>query len=617
MTYINRTLLFFIVFCLALPSITAQQSVIDSLKKALDAHPAEDTNRFGILTEYSYALRSVDMNAAMNNIQEAYKLGERLDMDHLRAIALFNIGDLYFMQSENQKAYDHLQKALNITLKYNSRPWLSKRQIIQNLLAGLFGQSNPPLAFQYLRESIQSLKILGKEAKICQELSNMASLYSELNQLDSAIFYYEEAIRCTKQQRKQDKLPVIEMYYAHTLTKQNQYSKALPILESTTATFRKSGEAYQLKNSLFLLADAYLNTGKLKIAKNTLEEATAIRETFPFEESIRTEFYMHYFEKTHQLDSAIVYMKKYQDLEQAEFEKDRKNALEEQEVRFRTKEKEAENRQLEQNLAKSKLQNIILYIGLGFLFIIFLLTTYFWNRLRKANQQIKAAANKTAQVVASKRLMTNLMAHDLRAPLQAIQINASMLKIRQPDCAEASYIELAAQRIHQMALRIVEVQNEEQIDIEKRLTQVPVFAAIAHVAEQFELLAASKKVRIQVEGHEQQHLAIAEPALLENILGNLVSNAIKYSPPGGKISIRIEKMLEKVQIVIEDEGPGMEIPKEIAEDNLELSEHASEAGWGIGLKLTKRYLEMMGGQLVLQANNAIGATFVVELMRAN
>lgn len=610
-----RRLLILFLFCTQL--VQAQQSVIDSLKKEIDSHPVEDTNHFARLTEYSYLMRSVDMNVAMDYIQEAYKLADQLNLDAQRTTALYNIGDLYFMQAEHQKAYEYLQKALQITLRYSDKPWLHRRQVIQNLLAGVFSQSNPPLAFKYLRESIATLRLQNDNVAICDKLSNMASLYVELHQPDSATYYFEAAIRCVKQEKDQSNLPLMEMFYGRFLLEIEKVNQAIPKLEAASVAFEQTEKLPELKSSLFSLAKAYLKIDKLQAAKSTIDKTKTIQAALPGEEINYAKFYVDWFERIHQPDSALVYLKRLNQLDRETFEKDRKNALEEQEVRFRTKEKEAENRQLEQNLAKSKLQNIILYIGLGFLFIIFLLTTYFWNRLRKANRQIKEAAHKTAQVMASKRLMTNLMAHDLRAPLQAIQINASMLKIRQPDSAEASYIELAAQRIHQMALRIVEVQNEEQIDIEKRLTQVPVFAAIAHVAEQFELLAASKKVRIQVEGNEQQHLAIAEPALLENILGNLVSNAIKYSPPGGKISIRIEKMFEKVQIVIEDEGPGMDIPGEIAGDNLELSDQASEAGWGIGLKLTKRYLEMMGGRLVLQANNAIGATFVVQLLRAN
>jgi len=597
--------------------LNAQQVSIDSLKQVLSAHPQQDSLRVKLLIDLSYEYRFQDMPAAFQTIQEAADLARVLKNDHLSTSVFYNQGDLYFMHQENQKAYDYLQQALQITLKYNDKVWIGKRYSIQSLLAGVLGQSNPPLAFQYLRESIHSLMVIGKTEKICQEISNLASLHGELNQLDSAAYYYEQAIDCIKQQADQTNLPVMQMYYAHCLTNQENYEKALPILESTTTAFRKSEDPYQLKNSLFLLADVYVHLDKLKAAKNTMDEAVAIKAEFPFEESIRTEFYVHYYEKTHQLDSALVYMKKFQEIKQAEFEKDRKNALEEQEIRFRTKEKEAENRHLEQNLAKSQLQNIILYIILGFLFIVFLLITYFWNRLRKANRTIKDAALKTAQVVASKRLMTNLMAHDLRAPLQTIQMNAAMLKIRQPDSAEASYIELAAQRIHQMALRIVEVQNEEQIDIEKRLTNVPVQTAIAQVAGQFELLAVSKKVNIQIEPNEQAPVAIAEPALLENILGNLVSNAIKYSPPGGKITLKMKKMQDKVQILIEDEGPGLDLPIEIAGDEIKLSQQASESGWGIGLKLTKQYVEMMGGQLFLQTNSASGATFVVELMGAN
>jgi len=607
----HRLLILFI-FCTQL--VQAQQSVIDSLKRELDAHPAEDTNRFARLTEYSYLMRTVDINVSMEYIRKAYALADELNLDAQRTTALYNIGDLYFMQSEHQKAYEYLQKALQITYRYSEKPWLHRRQVIQNLLAGVFSESNPPLAFKYLRESIATLRLQNNNVAICDKLSNMASLYAELHQSDSATYYFEEAIRCVRQERDQSNLPLMEMAYGRFLVDINEVTQSVPKLEAASAAFEQSNKLVELKSSLFSLAKAYLKIGKLQAAKSTIEKTKTIRVAFPDEEMNYAQFYVDWFERIHQPDSALVYLKKLSQLERKAYEKDRKNALEEQEVRFRTKEKEAENRQLEQNLAKSKLQNIILYIGLGFLFIIFLLNTYFWNRLRKANRQIKAAANKTAQVVASKRLMTNLMAHDLRAPLHAIQINASMLKIRQPDNAEASYIELAAQRIHQMALRIVEVQNEEQIDIEKRLMNVPVQTAIAQVAEQFELLAVSKKVSIQIEPNEQPTLAIAEPALLDNILGNLVSNAIKYSPAGGKISIKIKKLQDKVHIFIEDEGPGFDLPMEIAGDDLTLSQQASESGWGIGLKLTKQYVELMGGNLFLQTNHASGATFVVELM---
>ncbi len=591
--------------------------MIDSLKKEIDSHPAEDTNRFTRLTEYSYLMRTVDMNVAMHYIQEAYALADRLNLDAQRTTALYNIGDLYFMHAEHQKSYEYLQKALQITLRYSEKPWLHRRQVIQNLLAGVFSESNPPLAFKYLRESIATSRLLNNNLAICDKLSNMASLYAELHQSDSATYYFEEAIRCVRQEKDQSNLPLMEMYYGRLLLGIENVNQAIPKLEAASAAFEQSNKLVELKSSLFSLAVAYLKIGRLQAAKSTIEKTKTIRVAFPDEEMNYAQFYVDWFERIHQPDSALVYLKRLRVLDLETYEKDRKNALEEQEVRFRTKEKEAENRQLEQNLAKSELQNIILYIGLGFLFIVFLLITFFWNRLRKANRQIKEAAQKTAQIVTSKRLMTNLMAHDLRAPLHAIQINASMLKIRQPENAEASYIELAAQRIHQMALRIVEVQNEEQIDIEKRLTNVPVQTAIAQVAEQFELLAVAKKISIHIEPNEQPTVAIAEPILLDNILGNLVSNAIKYSPVGGKISIKMKKMQDKVHIFIEDEGPGLDLPMDIAKDDLKLSQQASESGWGIGLKLTKQYVEMMGGQLFLQTNRATGATFVVELMGAH
>jgi hypothetical protein len=130
-------------------------------------------------------------------------------------------------------------------------------------------------------------------------------------------------------------------------------------------------------------------------------------------------------------------------------------------------------------------------------------------------------------------------------------------------------------------------------------------------------LAISKKVNIVVAPTDSWPLAVAEPALLENILGNLLSNAIKYSPSGGKVTIQTITIQNKVQISISDEGPGMDVPMELSTLTPNLKDKASESGWGIGLKLTKQYVEMMGGRLVLQPDSGPGATFIVELMLAN
>jgi signal transduction histidine kinase len=109
---------------------------------------------------------------------------------------------------------------------------------------------------------------------------------------------------------------------------------------------------------------------------------------------------------------------------------------------------------------------------------------------------------------------------------------------------------------------------------------------------------------------------LVDPSVLVQVLENLVSNAVKYSPPGKDIFVRLKKMPDAVRCEVQDEGPGLS-----AEDQKKLfgkfarlsakptgGEHAT----GLGLSIVKKMVEAMNGQVWCESEPGRGALFIVQ-----
>jgi signal transduction histidine kinase len=110
---------------------------------------------------------------------------------------------------------------------------------------------------------------------------------------------------------------------------------------------------------------------------------------------------------------------------------------------------------------------------------------------------------------------------------------------------------------------------------------------------------------------------IVDSNVMVQVVENLVSNAVKYSPPGKSIFVRLTQSPDSVRLEVQDEGPGLS-----AEDQSKLfgkfarlsakptgGEHAT----GLGLSIVKRMVEAMNGKVWCQSEAGKGATFVVQL----
>lgn len=215
------------------------------------------------------------------------------------------------------------------------------------------------------------------------------------------------------------------------------------------------------------------------------------------------------------------------------------------------------------------------------------------------------------------------MSHELRTPLNAILGFAQLLELDELQDRQAESVKHILKGGRHLLQLIDEVLDIARIEAgEMRLSLEPVDAAevsedsIALVGT----LATRRGIRIDVDlGDHGSRWVLADRQRLKQVLLNLLSNAIKYNHEGGLVRVGLESRADdRLAIVVSDSGPGIarEQQKLLFEPFERLgAEGGSVEGAGLGLALSKRLMEAMGGSLEADSEPGRGTTMSIELQR--
>lgn len=219
----------------------------------------------------------------------------------------------------------------------------------------------------------------------------------------------------------------------------------------------------------------------------------------------------------------------------------------------------------------------------------------------------------------------SLVSHELRTPLTAIRWAAQNLIDGIP-AKSPPPIEHYLKGIHESSLHLSRM-IENLLDVSKiesgKLEILPESVCLAEmigtVIHSVTPLLAGKNLRIQTEVSKELQVK-ADRDALEEILSNLIENAIKYSPDGKTVSVEAHKAEGQVVISVRDEGMGIpaEKQKTIFEKFVRVSQDKKirEKGLGLGLYIVKKLVEAQSGTIQVQSQIGVGSTFTFTLPSA-
>jgi len=215
-----------------------------------------------------------------------------------------------------------------------------------------------------------------------------------------------------------------------------------------------------------------------------------------------------------------------------------------------------------------------------------------------------------------------IAAHDLKNPLCAIQGWAEMIA---SDCAEMEKDEIvdvtnligeSSRQMFELISNLLDVNAIESGKINTSLTQMDLFVVMQKLVVHYTKQAQVKEILLHFQPQENQSLVFADKNIVHQILDNLISNAIKYSPYGTHVYIRMSQNDKMVRCEIQDEGPGL---NEIDQKKLfgkftrlTPKPTGTEHSTGLGLFIVKKLVNAINGKVWCESELGKGTRFFVE-----
>jgi signal transduction histidine kinase len=215
-----------------------------------------------------------------------------------------------------------------------------------------------------------------------------------------------------------------------------------------------------------------------------------------------------------------------------------------------------------------------------------------------------------------------MVAHELRSPLSAITNALYILENMQlPDARAERQLTTANRQTRQLARLVEDLMDISRLGrgkIELRCEPVALGRVVGEAAEAMRPLIEARGQEFTRHLPPENLLVNADAGRLDQILTNLLGNAVKYTEPGGRIWLTVEREGTEAVIRVRDTGVGIDPPllPQIFDmfHQIEASEARSQGGLGIGLALVKHLVEAHGGTVTARsAGEGHGTEFVVRL----
>ncbi|MDH7447189.1 response regulator [Aquimarina sp. 2201CG14-23] len=549
-------------------------------------------------------------------------------------LALNRLGTTYSDLGNISKALDYFNKVLSMTENLsNPSDFYKIRQAATTETAIIYAaQENFKLAIKKYQSLLTHVAKNSIDKKKISSIVYMklASFYKETNNVDIALEYAHKAVEVAYTNKLPFRAAMAYLEIASIKLKCGEYKVTEMFLEDAYEILISSpdytsllSKYYRLKSSL---AAKYDDIPKQALYAEKAFDLLKNRE-FSSEQIIIGKLLSEAYRKLDNFEKAFEVYENTVALEKkiTNNEEIRRSSL--LEIQRRDNKIEFERKQTELEQAKSNIKSIIISVAMLFLVMAAIATFFILRDRRKKINLAAVIKEKNEQLkeldLAKSRFFANI-SHELRTPLTLIggpieQVLSTSNIADDPDTK--SKLQIVKDNADSLRILINDILDLSKLEAKKLTLHVhPVNLQnfISKISNKFAVLAERNDIKFDVDfGELKEYQASIDAPKLEKILNNILSNAFRYTPAKGSISLNASLEKQALKIVITDTGRGIS-EKDVSQifDRYFQSNDPDkpvDAGSGIGLSLVKELVDLMEGEIGVQSRQGAGSTFKLKI----
>lgn len=547
------------------------------------------------------------------------------------------MGVIYQMQGNYPKSTEDLQNALLIAEEINDRNFIA--DIYTNLGIVYMKQNNNLLAI----DSYQKAQTIYEEQKSNKKLgslyNNLGKIYEDENDLLKAADLYSKALKIEEQEGNKFGKMLSMNNFGSLYKKQNKFPDALNYYEQSLILSKETGSKNIMSEIYLKMGDIYFDLGKLERALELTENSLSISNEMGI-----LEHQMVGYGQLSKIHSAKNNYRKafeshiqFKKLNDSIFNEENIKEVVSLEYKYKyEKEKQAQAlARYEEDIIKAEQQKrmkVILYFtiaGLILLVILFLGSLYSYYDKRKTNielvrqkREIEKKSNELITSNATKDKLFSIIVNDLQDPFNNIT-NLSSLMAREtaeldPDVLSdfLKSINKSANFANELLGNLTEWAKSQTNKLEAESDRTTIKNIFILANDSIERIANNKEIKLNFSFDKNIDLYV-DKHMINTVLRNLISNAVKYSYRGGSVNVTASSDENELLITVTDNGVGIDdervsklfqITEKIASAGTE-----NEQGAGLGLLLCREFIERLGGKIFAQSESGKGSKFYFTL----
>ena len=583
-------------------------------------------NKIQVLVYLGHLYQAGGQSArAVHLLQAALNSARQVQAGDLEAWALEELAHVHSARGELVEAIAHYQSAIRIFQAKNS-----KTELILPLqqIAYLYYQTRDwAVAEAYFKKSLENCLASSDSISMIRNFIGLGQVSLQQNREDEAQAHYQRALGITLALNDSTRLPMVLSGLANVKEAKQEYAQAQVYLFQALALSRKFNDHVYAIQHLLGIAGNFRLMGKPDSAIHYATQAMDLSEKFGSltERRVIEMELSRAEEQKGDYAAALTHYKKFFQLHDSIFTVDASLKLKEEQVRQNVEDYQQQKEQAEREARLLSSRNR-LYVALAAaLLAILLVGGYLFLKLRQAQQKLSAQNRQLQHINQTKDKFFGIIAHDIRSPMVALDSVAEQMEYYL-DTQRQDKLELLVKRVDKTVKQLGALLDNLLSWAMLQQGVVPYHPKpirLAEVADSIlEMFAANARAKdIALQSRIPPDLIVhADASALHTILRNLVSNAIKFTPPQGSVSLEARAEDEQALVLVRDTGTGISAEKLEGLFSLDRQSQpgtAGEKGTGLGLLLVKEFVEMNRGALQVSSQPDRGAQFMFTLPQAN